>query len=351
MKRVSLILGLLTTLCFVVPAGAQPYSAFLTIPSGSGYVAIPHSSAFDFSTGFTFEAWVSVSDPGGSCKSIFGNTWTAGQWVGVCGTTLRSYLHGYVSGGTVGQSPFDGGTLPVNGWAHIAVTWDGTTHRHYIDGEEVAARPETGNLTNTSSEIRIGSDPAYQFSPAGGAFDEVRFWNVALTKDQIRANINKTINAPQAGLVAVYHLDGSANDAIAGHNGAATGTAAYLTSAVASSCTNSSTSLCIGSNRFSVQVKWAAPDGSTGVGTVVPGYSADSGLFWFFGSTNWELLVKSLDACSLNNRKWFFSAATTNVHYQVIATDVVHGVTKRYFNYQGISAPANTDTDAFATCP
>jgi hypothetical protein len=114
---------------------------------------------------------------------------------------------------------------------------------------------------------------------------------------------------------------------------------------------NSPTALCIGGNRFAVQVNWLTTDGSRGVGTVVPGYSADSGLFWFFNASNWELLVKSLNGCGLNNRKWFFSAATTDVHYEIAVTDVTNGTTKRYFNYLGTAAPANTDTDAFATCP
>lgn len=348
MKRLFLVLGLLCLSFVAIPLAAQPFSAFLNIPSGSGYIAIPHSSAFDFSTGFTFEAWVSISDPGGGCRSIFGNQWTAAQWVGICGTTLRSYIRGYVSGSTT-QTFYDAGKVPANDWTHIAVTWDGTTRHHYVDGEEVGSRADPGDLTNTTQEIRIGSDVAFVNSPVG-AIDEVRFWNVGLTKAQIRANINQRITTAQSGLVAVYHLDGNGNDAIGGHNGAATGTAAFLTSPVALSCTNTATSLCIGSNRFAVNVKWLTGS-SSGVGTVVPGYSSDSGLFWFFGPNNWELLVKLLDGCALNSRKWFFSAATTDQHYEAIVTDVVYGVTKRYFNYSGAAAPANTDTDAFATCP
>jgi hypothetical protein len=349
-SRSSLLLGLAAVLLVTGSLAAQPFGSYLTIGSGSGYVAIPHSSAFDFTTGYTFEAWVSVSDPAGACKSIWGNTWTAGQWVGICGTTLRSYVRGFTSGSTT-QTLFDAGKVPVNEWAHIAVTWDGTTRRHFIDGEEVGARAETGGISNTTSEIRIGSDVAYQFSPIGGAMDEVRFWNVARTKDQIRANITKTINAPQAGLVAVYHFDGNANDAIAGHHGTTTGTAAYLAPPVVLHCTANATTLCVSDTRFLVSVKWIDHDGNAGIGTVVTSNS-DSGVFWFFGSNNWELLVKVLDACVVPfNRKWFFSAATTDVHYQAIVTDVRSGVTKRYFNWQSVSAPAVTDTDAFATCP
>ena len=58
-----------------------------------------------------------------------------------------------------------------------------------------------------------------------------------------------------------------------------------------------------------------------------------------------------LDGCGLNNRFWVFSAATTNVAYTLTVTDSETGTKKEYVNPLGVSAPAITDTDAFATCP
>ncbi|HKS21590.1 MAG TPA: LamG domain-containing protein [Thermoanaerobaculia bacterium] len=336
-------LFVLSLIVAATPAAAQPYGAFFVRNSGQGYVEVPHSSVFDFSTGFTFEAWVSGSDAG-PCSGIAGKQYTTAWWIGVCGTTLRSYIKGT-------PSLFDGGKVPANEFVHIAVTYDGATRKHYIDGELVASRADSGPMTTNTQPMRFNSDVAYSPEYAN-TIDEVRLWNVARTQDELRSGINKTINTPQTGLVAVYHLDGNANDAIAGHHGTTNGTGAYLTSPVALTCgSTNSTQLCLTPNRFSVTSKWQLPDGTRGVGTVVPGSNSTSGLFWFFGSDNWELLVKVLDGCPVNNNKWVFSAATTNVHYQLAVTDVKSGQTKRYFNYFGQSAPAVTDTEAFATCP
>jgi hypothetical protein len=330
-------------LVVALPAAAQPYGAFLVRSSGHGYVEVPASSAFDFTTGFTFEAWVAGSDAGG-CSGIAGKDYTRAWWIGVCGTTFRSYIKGT-------SSLFDGGKVQANEFVHIAVTYDGAVRKHYVDGELVASKTESGPMTTSTTAMRFNSDTSYAFSYAN-TLDEVRIWNVARTVDEIRSTINTTIDSPQPGLVAVYHLDGSAVDSIGGHNGTTAGTAAYLTSAVALTCgSTTSSQLCLTPNRFAVTSKWLLPDGTRGVGTVVPGANATSGLFWFFGADNWELLVKVLDGCTVNNRKWVFSAATTNVHYQLAVTDVKSGQTKRYFNYFGQSAPAVTDTGAFATCP
>ena len=57
------------------------------------------------------------------------------------------------------------------------------------------------------------------------------------------------------------------------------------------------------------------------VGRTVPLASNDSALFWFFQPANFELLVKIVDGCSLNNRFWVFYAATTNVEFTLTVVD------------------------------
>lgn len=278
---------------------------------------------------------------GPACNSIVGKNSQQAWWVGICGTTLRSYLKG-------ASSLHDGGTLDGN-WNHIAVTFDGSNRRHYINGEMVGIFTETGTLTTSTSPVRIGSDSASPFTPTG-AIDEVRLWNVARTTEQIQSTINVPIATAMPGLVSVWSLDASGNDAVGPHHGSVNGSVGFLNSPVAPGCSATATSLCF-EGRFAVNVSWTSPDGSTGVGHVVPGASANSGLFWFFNSDNWELLVKEINGCSLDNRRWIFSAATTNVSYRLNVLDITHGVNKIYFNYPGPPAPAVTDTDAFATCP
>ena len=45
-----------------------------------------------------------------------------------------------------------------------------------------------------------------------------------------------------------------------------------------------------------------------------------------------------------------FSAATTNVEYTLTVTDTLTAESKSYRNELGTSAPAITDTGAFAAC-
>ena len=103
--------------------------------------------------------------------------------------------------------------------------------------------------------------------------------------------------------------------------------------------------------RFDVEVEWRDAAGQTGVGKPVPGPSADSTLFTFFGSENWELLVKVLDGCAMNNRFWVFGAAATDVEYTITVTDTQTQEIWTYTNPLGNPSAAINDTDAFNTCP
>ncbi|HEX9670657.1 MAG TPA: thioesterase domain-containing protein [Thermoanaerobaculia bacterium] len=119
----------------------------------------------------------------------------------------------------------------------------------------------------------------------------------------------------------------------------------------ASGCVPSDTRLCLNGGRYAVEVAWRDFQGVAGQGRVVPGAAADSGLFWFFGPQNWELLVKVLDGCAVNDHVWVFAAATTTVEHTLVVTDTMTGATARYTNPAGRPAPAITDTLAFAACP
>ena len=321
---------------------AQPFGAWLTLDGSAGtYVEIPHSASLNPTGGFTFEAWVAITDSGG-CSSIAGKRWTETWWIGVCGTTLRSYLRG--SG-----SLKDGGVIPPGKWTHIAVTWDGASRRHYINGELISTFADPTPPTTNTSPVDIGSDVAYRHTPIG-AIDEVRLWNVARTTQQLRDAINEPILADTTGLVATWGLNANANDVTGDHNGAGVGGPGYLTFPVAPFCVPSATTLCL-DDRFAVSAEWRNYSDVTGVASVASCGSDDSGLLWFFNPQNWEVLIKSVDGCGLNNRYWIYSAATTDVFYRITVTDVVAGASKTYFNYLGEPAKANNDSDAFATCP
>ena len=101
--------------------------------------------------------------------------------------------------------------------------------------------------------------------------------------------------------------------------------------------------------RFAVEVAWVDPADNTGLGQVVL-ESDDSVLFYFFQESNWELMVKVLDGCGINDRFWVFAGGMTDVQFTLTITDTTTQVSRQYFNPAGQAAPAINDVDAFGGC-
>ena len=208
-------------------AFAQPSGQYLRLQGfpEHGYIEIPHDVLLD-TPAMTVEAWVSVRDAHGTgCSSIVGKGYTTGWWVGLCGTTFRSYFNGT-------NSVRDGGVIPstpTTVWIHIAAVTDGTTRKHYINGNLVSQGAEALRSVSTLP-LRIGSDPNWDFMAEGG-IDDLRIWKVARTQEQIR----QTMSAPYVleandvagqfqGLEAWYRFEGDAMDSWRTHHGTIIGT-------------------------------------------------------------------------------------------------------------------------------
>lgn len=119
-------------------------------------------------------------------------------------------------------------------------------------------------------------------------------------------------------------------------------------SAPAGDCQPDRETRCLLDSRYSVRVDWWNSGGLANAASVVHAGTNDSAMFWFFAPSNWEVLIKVLDGCSLNGRVWVFGASTTDVGYRIAVTDTVTGVVREYRNEPGRPAAAITDSAAFA---
>jgi hypothetical protein len=107
--------------------------------------------------------------------------------------------------------------------------------------------------------------------------------------------------------------------------------------------------LCLGDGRFRVETWWQTADGTTGRGTAGT-ISDDTGYFSFFREGTAEVMVKTLDGCSINGHKWVFAAGMTDVHTAVRVTDTQAQSSVWYFNPHRTPFRAVQDTAALATC-
>jgi hypothetical protein len=99
-------------------------------------------------------------------------------------------------------------------------------------------------------------------------------------------------------------------------------------------CVPSASRLCLAGNRFSVEVEWTVPSLGSGAGQAVP-LTGDTGVFWFFASSNLELTVKVLDGRAVNRHFWIFFGGLSDVAYSLKVTDLQTGLQETYQNPRG----------------
>lgn len=102
--------------------------------------------------------------------------------------------------------------VSVGRWSDVAVTYDGSDVRLYVNGEQASSRAVSGPIQTTADPLWIGGNLPYG-EHFNGRIDEVRVYARALRADEIRADMARPIR-PARDLVAAYAFDaGSGNKA------------------------------------------------------------------------------------------------------------------------------------------
>ena len=131
----------------------------------------------------------------------------------------------YLSGGSTfaNMTAFDV-TVPVGSWVHVAFVYNGTLGFLYQDGEVVGIGNLTGVNTPSGGEnLKIGQRVSGGNIPFNGMIDEVSFWDVALSEDEINDYACVDDPAQYNNLVACFKFnEGAGNvatDIAGGHYG------------------------------------------------------------------------------------------------------------------------------------
>jgi uncharacterized metal-binding protein len=230
----------------------------------------------------------------------------------------------------------DGCALNGNFWVFSAATTNVEYTLEVVDTRTGTTKRYTNPLGVTASAV---TDTA--------AFPTCSHQTLA---ESIEGNESPVAKVYPERSMTGLEMDLVSQEALVGSNGTGSAEDRSAGQSTLAAC-NPISEVCLNGNRFKVEVRWRDFLNQTGVARAVPGgTTSDSALLWFFDGANWEMLVKVLDGCPLNGRRWVFSAATTNVEYTLKITDTQTGAVKEYFNPLGRSAPAIADTSAFASC-
>lgn len=168
---------------FTDQAGALARGVGRAVRFESGAVEVADSPALRLNGAFTIELWARMTS--------FQNTWP-GLVVKGAAASADGYLVRYDASGRVILKRNDvevasaPGALRTDRFTHLAVTYDGTTVRWYVDGAASGSRSVSFPPNNGSALLSIGKGDQY----GDHTIDEVAFYDTALPPSTLGAHVD-----------------------------------------------------------------------------------------------------------------------------------------------------------------
>src|SRR5262249_4568408 len=164
----------------------------------NAWVTVADNTLLHLTNGMTVEAWVR--------PATTSTDWTAAvlKERGTTGLAYALYANdgpnqppaGYINRAGTDVEAAGTSVLPLNTWSHLAVTYDGSNIRLYVNGAQVGTKAQTGNINSSTAPLRFGGDSVWG-EYFNGLIDEVRVYNIALTAAQIQTDMNTPVASPQ----------------------------------------------------------------------------------------------------------------------------------------------------------
>jgi chitodextrinase len=164
----------------------------LSFNGTSTLVTIPDSASLDLTNSLTLEAWVNPSALGTAWRCVLFKEQPNDMIYSLYANQNTTRPIGQVFTGGIEQNSTGSAALTLNAWAHLAVTYDGTALKLYVNGTLVHTTLVTGALPTSTGPLHMGGDSVWG-EWFKGLIDDVRVYNVALTQAQIQTDMNTPV--------------------------------------------------------------------------------------------------------------------------------------------------------------
>ena len=146
---------------------------------------VADSAALDLSGAMTLEAWVRPDTTSGTATVLAKPRNRGGVSYGL--ELDGGKPAGFAYAGSSSRRAVAGEAVQPGTWRFLAVTYDGSSLRTYLDGEQVAAVPASGTLRRSSNPLEIGGS-SVRDEGFDGAIDNVRVYSRALSGSELAAD-------------------------------------------------------------------------------------------------------------------------------------------------------------------
>jgi len=169
----------------------------LVFDGATSLIEVPHhDSLLPGGDALTIEAWFKpASFPGGHPPiARKGSVAESGWGFDTPGGKIRGFVYTAPGDPAVAQGATP---MKLDTWHHLAMVYDGEEVRIYLDGELDGEVPRKGDINENEASVWIGKK-ANESVWLDGTLDELRILNVAISEEQIQADMEGITFAVEA---------------------------------------------------------------------------------------------------------------------------------------------------------
>ena len=163
----------------------------LSFDGVNDWVTIADSAVLDATRAITLEAWVKPSAAGPQWRTVLFKQHGAGMAYSLYASEDTNRPVGQVNVDDVERNA-PGAPLALNGWTHLAATYDDATLRLYVNGTLASSLSVNGSIPASTGPLRIGGNSVWNEWFAG-QIDDVRIYNRALTATELKADLSTPV--------------------------------------------------------------------------------------------------------------------------------------------------------------
>ncbi|MGC1265311.1 MAG: IPT/TIG domain-containing protein [Candidatus Acidiferrum sp.] len=163
------------------------YGGALSFNGTNAQVTINDAASLHLTTAVTLEAWVNPTTAPTGWQDVIYKA-VDNYYLEGCSTNGKEPAAGVLLTSNAEPLAYGSAQLAAGTWTHLAMTYDGTTLKMYVNGTLINSTTQSGTITTSTDALQIGGDTTYgQYFK--GIIDEVRVYNIALTQAQIQSDM------------------------------------------------------------------------------------------------------------------------------------------------------------------